>query len=148
MKVEHITAAPTCDGSEGMLASVVRAYAQPLSRSGTTPSVEFATPPDAQLQVGKLMFAEGQSCEAHRHAPVDRVVYRTEEVLIVTAGSLTVTIYNSAGKFERMVNLLAGDLIIFHAGGHGVMTQTYAEVIEVKQGPYAGVNDKVRFGAA
>ena len=38
-----------------------------------------------------------------------------------------------------------GDVIILMRGGHGFHVIEEVEMIEVKQGPYIGQNDKVRF---
>ena len=41
--------------------------------------------------------------------------------------------------------LESGDIIILAAGGHGFEMLEDTEIFEVKQGPYAGENDKTRF---
>ena len=41
--------------------------------------------------------------------------------------------------------LRAGDIILLVSGGHGFHVLDEVEMIEVKQGPYAGDNDKKRF---
>ena len=38
-----------------------------------------------------------------------------------------------------------GDVILLAFGGHGFKIIDDAEIIEVKQGPYAGEKDKIRF---
>ena len=38
-----------------------------------------------------------------------------------------------------------GDIILLASGGHGFKMIEDSEIIEVKQGPYAGELDKVRF---
>jgi hypothetical protein len=38
-----------------------------------------------------------------------------------------------------------GDLIMLIQGGHGFSVVEDLEMIEIKQGPYLGDNDKVRF---
>ena len=38
-----------------------------------------------------------------------------------------------------------GDIILLAAGGHGFKMIQPAEIVEIKQGPYAGAMDKVRF---
>jgi hypothetical protein len=43
--------------------------------------------------------------------------------------------------------LEAGDVILLAAGGHGFTMLEPTEMIEVKQGPYAGDRDKTRFGS-
>ena len=42
--------------------------------------------------------------------------------------------------------LLSGDVILLSKGGHGFLMLEDTEMIEVKQGPYAGDQDKERFG--
>ena len=38
-----------------------------------------------------------------------------------------------------------GDIILLASGGHGFRMIEPAEIVEIKQGPYAGTMDKVRF---
>jgi hypothetical protein len=41
--------------------------------------------------------------------------------------------------------LQTGDVILLIQGGHGFEMLEETEIIEVKQGPYAGEQDKTRF---
>ena len=41
--------------------------------------------------------------------------------------------------------LEAGDVVLLIEGGHGFEVMEDVEMIEVKQGPYAGEQDKTRF---
>ncbi len=41
--------------------------------------------------------------------------------------------------------LLPGDVVLLAHGGHGFVMLEPSEMIEVKQGPYAGEQDKERF---
>ena len=41
--------------------------------------------------------------------------------------------------------LEAGDIILLAAGGHGFEVIEEVEMVEIKQGPYLGDRDKVRF---
>ena len=43
--------------------------------------------------------------------------------------------------------LQTGDVILLASGGHGFTMLEETEMIEVKQGPYAGEKDKTRFVA-
>ena len=40
---------------------------------------------------------------------------------------------------------MAGDVVLLARGGHGFEMLEDCEMIEVKQGPYAGEKDKTRF---
>ena len=44
--------------------------------------------------------------------------------------------------------LEAGDVILLATGGHGFEVLEEIEMVEVKQGPYAGDQDKPRFSPA
>ena len=44
---------------------------------------------------------------------------------------------------SRLLN--AGDVVLLASGGHGFYMCEDSEIIEVKQGPYAGDKDKTRF---
>ena len=44
---------------------------------------------------------------------------------------------------SRILN--TGDIVLLAFGGHGFEMLEASEIIEVKQGPYAGDNDKTRF---
>ena len=41
--------------------------------------------------------------------------------------------------------LIQGDVVLLSGGGHGFYMLEDSEIIEVKQGPYAGDKDKTRF---
>jgi len=47
---------------------------------------------------------------------------------------------------SRVLN--KGDVILLATGGHGFEMLEDSEMIEVKQGPYCGEEDKVRFSPA
>jgi hypothetical protein len=41
--------------------------------------------------------------------------------------------------------LYTGDVILLAAGGHGFEMLEDSQIIEIKQGPYVGEEDKIRF---
>ena len=138
MKIEHVVADPDVDGSEGLIATIIR------STQDSRPGVHFATGLDSQLQVGVLKHKGGMVVPAHKHIHHDRKVTATEEVLVIEAGSVVVDLYRSDGAKEATVTLTKGDIIILHSGGHGLRFTEDSIVIEVKQGPYMGQYDKIR----
>ena len=81
----------------------------------------------------------------HVHNPVDRKVSLTQEVLYIKSGKVRVDYYNDEKKYleSRILNL--GDVVLFSGGGHGFTMVENSEIIEVKQGPYSGDQDKTRF---
>lgn len=69
----------------------------------------------------------------------------TQEVLFIKKGILRVDFYDEYEDYLESKDLHAGDIILLISGGHGFQILEEVEMIEVKQGPYAGENDKKRF---
>ena len=81
----------------------------------------------------------------HVHNPVERMVHYTLEVLMLKRGKLRVDFYDNGQNYLESRILNAGDVILLATGGHGFEVLEEIEMIEVKQGPYAGEADKTRF---
>ena len=81
----------------------------------------------------------------HVHTPAPRTVEYTQEVLVVKRGRLRVDFYDEGRRYLESRDSGAGDMILLAIGGHGFEMLEDVEMIEVKQGPYAGEQDKQRF---
>lgn len=69
----------------------------------------------------------------------------TQEVLLIKKGVLRVDFYDEYEDYLESRDLHAGEIILLVSGGHGFQALEEVEMVEVKQGPYAGENDKKRF---
>lgn len=107
--------------------------------------VHFVTPPDFSQQLAYMRHPKGKLIDPHIHNPLSREVFFTQEVLFIRKGRLRVDFYNDEHVYLESRELLAGDAILLAAGGHGFEVLEEVEMIEVKQGPYAGEADKTRF---
>lgn len=107
--------------------------------------VRFFTPDQFSQQLAFMKHSQGHEIQPHVHCPVPREVQYTQEVLIIRRGRLRVDFYDGENYLESR-ELGAGDVILLASGGHGFKVLEELEMIEVKQGPYAG-EDKVRFAA-
>lgn len=87
----------------------------------------------------------GKVIDAHVHNMVHRNVVLTQEVLFIKKGTLRVDIYDEYEDYLESRELHAGDVILLVSGGHGFQALEEVEMIEVKQGPYTGEQDKRRF---
>jgi mannose-6-phosphate isomerase-like protein (cupin superfamily) len=81
----------------------------------------------------------------HVHNPVQREVFYTKEVLFIKSGKVRVDFYDEDRNYLKSTILEVGDVILLAYGGHGFEMLEDTEMIEVKQGPYAGDQDKTRF---
>ena len=109
--------------------------------------IKFFTPDDFSQQLGYMNRPKGYTISPHVHNAVSREVQLTQEVLFIKSGKLRVDFYDDQKKYVESRILFAGDVILLAFGGHGFEILESAEIIEVKQGPYTGDNDKVRFEA-
>jgi len=107
--------------------------------------VHFFTPDDFSQQIAYMRHPAGKVIDPHVHNPVNRNVFITQEVLFLKKGQLRVDFYDEGRLYLESCILSAGDTILLAAGGHGFEALEEIEMIEVKQGPYAGDGDKTRF---
>ena len=113
-----------------------------IRRKASTEGVEFFTPPDFSQQVGLLGHKKGSFIKPHVHKIVHRKVAITQEVLHVKKGKIAVLLYDETKKRIATRILKSGDTIILASAGHGIKVLQECLILEVKQGPYAGVDDK------
>lgn len=105
----------------------------------------FFSKSEANLQVGCVVYGDNSEIPKHLHKPVKRNLDRTEEVLILREGKCILDIYNNNKEKVTSRNLSSGDVIILVAGGHGFRVTKKTVLLEIKQGPYFGVEEKERF---
>lgn len=123
---------------ELLLALIVRS-------SFKKPGIEFFTPNEFSQQLGYMNRAQGYVIPPHVHNPAAREVHYTKEVLFVRSGRVRVDFYSEERQYLESRELATGDVILLAFGGHGFQMLEDCEMIEVKQGPYAGEQDKTRF---
>jgi len=107
--------------------------------------VHFFTPDDLSQQVAFMRHPAGRKILPHIHNAVPRMVHFTQEVLFIRRGKLRVDFYDNDRNYLESRVLEEGDTILLASGGHGFEALDEVEMIEVKQGPYAGDRDKVKF---
>ena len=109
--------------------------------------INFFTPDSFSQQLGYMNRPAGYVIDPHCHNSVPRAVEYTNEVLFIKNGKVRVDFYTNARVYLQSVILNTGDVALLASGAHGFEMLEQTEIIEVKQGPYAGENDKTRFSA-
>ena len=107
--------------------------------------IKFFTPPDYSQQLGYMNREKGYQIPPHIHNPIPRKVIYTQEVLFIKRGKIRVDFYDDKQNYLESKILNTGDVILLSQGGHGFEMLEDTEMIEVKQGPFAGEVDKKRF---
>ncbi|PWC95130.1 hypothetical protein [Azospirillum sp. TSO5] len=131
----------TIDHDGRTLAIIVRAEFR-------EPGITFFTPSSFSQQLAFMRHPTGKTITPHLHNPVHRQVDYTQEVLLIRRGLLRVDFYDGGRTYLHSRLLRAGDVILLASGGHGFQVIEEVEMVEVKQGPFAGGADKSCFDGA
>lgn len=124
---------------EGVLLSLI------IRKDYAKEGIEFFTPGEFSQQLGYMKHPKGKQIQPHIHNPVKREVHFTQEVLLIKSGTVRVDFYSNNQAYIGSKTLYTGDVILLAEGGHGFEMLEEAEMIEIKQGPFAGEQDKTRF---
>lgn len=117
-----------------------------IVRAGKSPdATTFVTPPEASLQLGFVVYPAGEEIPRHDHKPLQRELVGTSEMLLVREGSCAVDLYDRDRVHTAERTLNRGDVILLLGGGHGFRLLEDTVLLEVKQGPYTGIDEKERF---
>jgi len=120
------------------LAYIIRASFQP---DHTT----FVTPTEFKQQVGFIVYSKGAEIARHIHRSLERHLVGTSEVLVVRSGHCEADIYNDERELIDTREMGPGDIMLMVGGGHGFRMLEDTVFLEVKQGPYIGIDEKERF---
>lgn len=116
-----------------------------LRTSYNEQGIKFFTPDDYSQQLAYMNRPKGYVIQPHIHNPVPRQVQFTQEVLFIKSGKVRADFYDDEKNYLESHILNCGDVVLLAFGGHGFEMLESSEIIEVKQGPYVGDRDKIRF---
>tara|TARA_Y100000589_G_C26908897_1_gene529445 strand:+ start:282 stop:677 length:396 start_codon:yes stop_codon:yes gene_type:complete len=120
-------------------------YAIIIREDFKTDGIKFFTPQNFSQQLGYMNRPKNYKIQPHIHNSVKRIVKLTNEVLFIKSGKCRVNFYDDDKKYIMSKVLEKGDFMLLAYGGHGFDMLEDTEIIEIKQGPYAGEDDKTRF---
>jgi len=105
----------------------------------------FLTPPEFKQQVGFVVYPQGGEIARHIHRPLERHLVGTSEVLVLLKGRCLLDVYNDERELVATRELQPGDIMLMVGGGHGFRMLEDTVFLEIKQGPYTGLDEKERF---
>jgi hypothetical protein len=126
-----------CDG-DTTIAHIVRA-------GHGARKTEFITDSQAKQQVGFIVYPKNGIIVRHIHRPYSRNLVGMSEVLLVRQGRVEVDFYSDQKRYLETRTLDQGDLVVLVGGGHGFRCLEDTILLEIKQGPYIGPEEKERF---
>lgn len=127
---------PDADGK--ILTYIIRSKFRPEKTT-------FVTPNEFKQQVGFIVYPAGGEVARHVHRPLERHLVGTSEVLIIQKGRCFMDVYDDNKMLISTHELTEGDVMIMVGGGHGFRMLEDTVFLEVKQGPYTGIDEKERF---
>lgn len=123
---------------DAVLAYIVRT-------SFNTEKTTFLTPPELKQQVGFIVYESGTEVPRHVHRSIERRIVGTSEVILVKYGQCLLDVYTDHGELVATRELFPGDLMLMVGGGHGFRMVQDTVLLEIKQGPYTGLDEKEFF---
>ena len=139
MSVELKEQLAECVEHDGkVIAYIIRADSSP----GET---TFVTPDDVKQQVGFIVYPKGGEIVRHIHKKMERNLIGMSEVLFVRKGLVEADFYTDDKEYICTKELQRGDLLLLVSGGHGFRCIEDTVLVEIKQGPYIGPDEKERF---
>lgn len=105
----------------------------------------FLTPPEFKQQVGFVVYPTDGEIARHMHRPLQRHLVGTSEVLVLRKGRCLIDIYSDDRELVATRELHTGDIMLMVGGGHGFRMLEDTVFLEIKQGPYTGLDEKARF---
>ena len=122
-----------------MLALIVRA------RYRRKKGITFFTQNESTQQFGYMKHKRDHIIKPHLHKKRLTKIYYTSEVILILKGILRVDFYNQFKKYLFSKILKSKDIIMLVSGGHGFKILKDVEMLEIKQGPYNLIKDKIKF---
>ncbi len=107
--------------------------------------ITFFTPNESTQQFGYMKHNRKHIIKPHLHKKRITKISYTTEVLLLLKGLLRVDFYKSSKKYLFSKILKKNDIIMLVHGGHGFKVLKNVEMLEIKQGPYSLIKDKIKF---
>ena len=107
--------------------------------------ITFFTPSESIQQFGYMKHKKAHIIKPHLHKKRLTKIFYTTEVILLLKGMIRVDFYNQFKKYLFSKILKERDIIMLVYGGHGFKILKDVEMLEIKQGPYNLIRDKIKF---
>ena len=107
--------------------------------------ITFFTPSESIQQFGYMKHKKAYIIKPHLHKKRLTKIFYTTEVILLLKGIMRVDFYNQFKAYLFSKILKEKDIIMLVHGGHGFKILKDVEMLEIKQGPYNLIRDKIKF---
>ena len=106
--------------------------------------ITFLTDDNSFFQLAYMGHPKNHLILPHYHNRVERTIDYTTETLVIKKGIVQVSLYENKAIIHQF-EAKKGDIVTLFSGGHSFLGIEDYEMVEIKQGPFMGPNDKTRF---
>jgi len=100
--------------------------------------INFISEPENAFQIGVLNHQSGYRVKPHIHNKISKENKENQEFLFIISGEVEADFYDNK-KLVKKTILYGGDALLQINGGHGFKIRKPSKIIELKQGPFYGV---------
>jgi len=120
-----------------VLCAIIYKYQKEFSKG-----VKFLTPNYLPFQIGIMSHDKKHKILPHYHKKNKFTLNFKSECLYILSGKLKINFFNNK-KIVKTSLLQAKDLVLLLRGGHGFVVIKKCKMIEIKQGPFYPLRDKI-----
>ena len=107
--------------------------------------ISFFTGNEANQQIGFMNHPKNYFIKPHKHQKRETKIFITSEVIILQKGKLRVDFYDTKKKYLHSIVMKKNQIIMLVHGAHGFKALEPVKMLEIKQGPFVGNKDKIKF---
>ena len=120
-----------------VLSAIIYKYKKKFSKG-----VKFLTANSLPFQIGIMSHNKNHNILPHYHKKYKFSLNYKSECLYILSGKLKINFFNNK-KIVKTSLLQAKDLVLLLRGGHGFFVIKKCKMIEIKQGPFYPLRDKI-----
>ena len=97
------------------------------------------------FQLATMLRPTNETIQKHEHFKDSKVIKSISKFMYVKNGKMSVDIFESIKSKKKMRSIIlgSGDCIIFFCGAMSFKILEKTKIIEIKQGPYKPLKDKI-----
>jgi len=100
--------------------------------------INFISEPENPFQIGILNHRSGYVVKSHIHNKITKKNNLNQEFLFIILGEVEAKFYDNK-KLVKTTIIKGGDALLQIEGGHGFRILKPSKIIELKQGPFYGI---------
>lgn len=108
-------------------------------------NLKFYTKNKVDFQLATMLRPKNEMIQKHEHFKESKTVRSISKFMFIKSGKILVEIFESIKSKKRIKSLIlnSGDCVLFFYGAMSFKILKKTKIIEIKQGPYKPLRDKI-----